>query len=67
MELVPRLLHLDFSVDTVDVKFETGTICNGRQLPSPILSVRKVSSTYLNLEVEADSAVECTRVVGLDN
>ena len=25
MELVPRLLHLDFSVDTVDVKFETGT------------------------------------------
>jgi hypothetical protein len=25
MELIPRLLHLDFSVDTVDVKFETGT------------------------------------------
>jgi hypothetical protein len=25
MDLVPRLLHLDFSVDTVDVKFETGT------------------------------------------
>ena len=25
MELVSRLLHLDFSVDTVDVKFVTGT------------------------------------------
>jgi hypothetical protein len=25
MELVTRLLHLDFSVDTVDMKFETGT------------------------------------------
>ena len=25
MELVPHLLHLDFSVDIVEVKFETGT------------------------------------------
>jgi hypothetical protein len=25
IELVLRLLHLDFRVDTVDVKFETGT------------------------------------------
>jgi hypothetical protein len=25
MEVVPRLLHLDFSIDTVDVKFEAGT------------------------------------------
>jgi hypothetical protein len=67
MELIPRLLHLDFSVDTVDVKFETGTDLWWTSVPSPILSARKVSTAYLNLEVEADSAVGCARVVGVDN
>jgi hypothetical protein len=61
MELVPRLLHLDFSVGTVDVSSRLAPILSGRQLPLPILSARGVSTAYLNHDVG------CVMVVGVDN